>query len=619
MISEIKLIWPLLEITVIKISGGIPVTWIYNSIVSWVSRHPVLSLVLGGCLIATYTVAATVAGVVAQKRHYPERLEKRFTSFIEKWSDDRAAHWAKKVTNIHTLEIARVRIGNALGNGGGLEEVAGNILFVSSKGRFGYLDNKNSVHSLDFLVPMNLEVLRQSPHYEDPLFYYNSIRVMDMLAVQTGPKHFNLYVSHHFFKPDCLQFKVSSIEIQVDEKGIRAKSPNWKEVFIARPHCIRNKDRSWRFVGEAGGGRLVQLDSASLLLSIGDHQFDGFNDAWAASMDPQTDLGKIIKIDLGTHQSRIYATGVRNPQGLTVARDGRVWETEHGPQGGDEVNLIRDGANYGWPIVTYGMNYGYPRRKWPFNPVPGAHNGYTPPAFAFVPSIGMSNIVEPDPEEFPNWRHKLIATSLRGNKLLLLAIEGDRIAYAEPISADRDRIRDIISLRNGQLVYLSDTGDLVFIRNAERRNDDQPYLSISALSSLSNPLPEELPPRTAGPVGRGRHMFLGACASCHALDGSIGVGPPLNGVVGRRVGSVSGFGYSQALSGYDGTWTHDLLTSFLTDPDRYFHGTTMATAPISWAEVPNVASFLETTRSSPMQEKERTAANADRIRKSVGP
>ncbi len=582
-------------------------TRVYNGAVRWSSRHPRLALALALFCVAGYSAALVggglVAGVEAQKRDYPTKIRDRVKGFIGKRSQE--VRWTERLTSSHTLEISRVRIGNALGYGGGLAEVAGNILFASSKGRFGYLDTRNHIHALDVAVPMNLEELRQSPHYEDPLFKYTTMRVADLLAVQTDSTHFILYASHHFYKPNCMQFKVSRINIEADSKGVRVEAPNWEEVFVARPNCIRDKDTSWRFVGEQAGGRIVQLDADSLLLSIGDHQFDGFNDSWAAPMDAETDLGKIIKINLRTGQSSIYATGLRNPQGLTVARDGRVWETEHGPQGGDEVNLIREGANYGWPIVTYGMNYGYPRRKWPFNPVSGSHDGYTPAAFAFVPSVGVSNIVEPDLAEFPNWSDSLIASSLSGNKLFLLRIEGDRIVYAEQIKADHDRIRDIISLSNGQLAYLSDKGDIVFIRNAERGEGDQREFPSFVISSLSTPYPEELPPSDKGPVELGRHMYLGVCASCHALDGGIGIGPPLNGVVGQRVGSVSGYGYSQALAKYDGLWTRELLTSFLTDPDRDFHGTKMPIAPISWTQVPNIISFLQTTRPSATREMER--------------
>lgn len=599
-------------------------TRIYSRMASWALHQPLSSLLLVACSITAYTFAVIVVGIVAgmeaQKKDYPEKIAGRLSRITSSWSNEQTGEWRDRITNLHKLEVARIHIGNGLGRGGGLAEAAGNILFVSSKGRFGYIDNSNQIRPLDLTVPMNLAALRQSPNYEDPLFAYNTIRVTDLLVRETDPGHYELYAAHHYYKPNCMQFKVSSIGIEADVEGIRAKTRDWRDLFVARPHCIRNKDRGRRFAGDLSGGRLVQLDKDSLLLSVGDHHFDGFYDSWQAAMDPQTDLGKIIKIDLRTGQSRIFAKGVRNPQGLTVTRDGRVWEAEHGPKGGDEVNLIRENANYGWPIVTYGTNYGYPSRRWPFNPVDGAHDGYAVPAFAFVPSVGISNIVEPDPAEFPNWRSSLIAGSLREHKLFLLRVEGDRIVYAESIDTERDRVRDIISRQNGELVYLSDKGDLVFIRNADRHRGDRRTLKVSFRGPLSTPFREEEPPTHMTPVARGRYMYLNGCANCHSLDGSIGIGPPLNGIVGRPVGSIPGYGYSRALDGYVGIWTRELLTSFLTDPDRHFPGTKMPLAPISYMEVPDVITFLASKRRwDKMQNTAPRNINIDNKRSSPGP
>ena len=143
---------------------------------------------------------------------------------------------------------------------------------------------------------------------------------------------------------------------------------------------------------------MVQSGDDTILVSVGDHQFDGFYDSRAVAMDPATDLGKLIELNIKTGVSRHFARGLRNPEGLTIARDGRIWESEHGPQGGDEINLMVEGRNYGWPIVTYGMAYGYPPKNWPFNPRPGGHDGYTRPRFAFVPAIAPTNMVAPDPK-----------------------------------------------------------------------------------------------------------------------------------------------------------------------------------------------------------------------------
>lgn len=80
---------------------------------------------------------------------------------------------------------------------------------------------------------------------------------------------------------------------------------------------------------------------------------------------------------------------------------GTLWSTEHGPRGGDEINVLEEGEHYGWPMVTYGTRYG--NQDWPANPNQGRHLGYQAPVYAFVPSIGISNLIQIENELFPYW------------------------------------------------------------------------------------------------------------------------------------------------------------------------------------------------------------------------
>lgn len=508
-------------------------------------------------------------------------------------SQTQIVQWRDLSTNLHNIQVAAIKISHVTIRGGSLAEVGGNIVMASTLGQLSYLDARNQLHPLAVRVPMNIEGLRDDPLYEDPLFDVTFVRTHGLLAIQTGPDMYDLYASFNRFAGRCFEFVVSRISLQANEQMVRPTG-RWRDLWIAAP-CVRLKDRGARNA-EQSGGRMVRLTDDKILVAVGDHKFDGFYDSQAVSMDPASDLGKLVEVNIKTGASRHFASGLRNPQGLTISRDGRIWETEHGPQGGDEVNLMIDGQNYGWPVVTYGTSYGRPPNNWPFNPRPGRHDGYTRPRFAFVPSIGISNIIEPDPREFPNWERTLILCSLRAGTLYLLRVEGDDIVYAEPILTDRYRLRDIVSLPDGRLAMLADGGTLLFVRNADKHRREMQDIEVSGLSSLPPPLQEEAPPvEWMAAAERGRRYFAGACGSCHSLAGEIGVGPPLNGVVGRRIAAIPEFGYSAALANRHEAWTEALISSYITNTQAFAPGTSMPYTGLAVSEAQDLVAYLKTT------------------------
>lgn len=510
--------------------------------------------------------------------------------------DSQHIEWRSDVLNQLTLQWAIVQVGHRSAGGGGIAEVDGHIVIASQLGRLSVLSPDNTLSPLEIATPMNLELLRSSSLVNDPLFNLSDFRTYDLLAQPIGGGRWRLYASFSRFEAEnCLQFVVASAELDVSAERIQVASP-WRDVFIARPTCIPYKDRSLRFVGQQGGGRLLLLDERTMLIAVGDHQFDGFNDARRASQDMSWDLGKLIALDLNTGQSRPYAIGLRNPQGLALMRDGRIIETEHGPQGGDEINVIREGGNYGWPMATYGMSYAYPRRAWRGDATGDGHEGYDGPAMAFVPSIGISNVVQPSLQEFPQWGDSdLLVASLRANTLFHVRLEGDRAIYAEPLRFPHRRLRDMISMRDGRVAVLTDLGELIFIRNQARHPEADSFI-VTGFSSLTPPYPEEAPAADEPPLQRGQRIFETACASCHSLDGQVGIGPPLDGVIDRRVGSVDDFGYSNALAGRRETWTPGRLEAFLIDPEREFPDSAMPGALVTWEDAPAVVAYLRTVR-----------------------
>jgi glucose/arabinose dehydrogenase/cytochrome c2 len=564
-------------------------------------RSVVRRLSIGLALVGLVATSAA-AGYWAAERDVPQKIVSRYLSPTVEGSlrglglasDDLAAAWVPLLTNRHALEIARFPVvrGDAP-MAWALAPVGDGLVFASRHGQLGYLDAAYRFSSLEIETPMRLDALRDSELGRDPVFDFAEMRTFDLLAIETAPRRYDLYASYARFADGCFEIAVSRTPLEAAEEGVRAVTRDWEDVYVARP-CLPSKDVGMRFAGHEGGGRLVLKDADTLLLSLGVYQFDDVSVGQLAGQDPSTDLGKLVAISLSTGEARIYASGFRNPQGLLVASDGRIWETEHGPHGGDEINLIRDGGNYGWPLATYGMGYGAPPRDWPFSSTPRTHDGYDEPAFVFTPSIGVSNVVETDPNEFPRWRNSLVVGSLAGGTLYVLPIEGDRLLGAEPIPLGA-RLRDIVVLADGRLAIATDAGELIFVRNAEKRRDDATLVAtgVSGLAAPPDELGWDVDPRV-----RGARVFHYQCGSCHGVMGEISIGPPLDGVIGRRVGAVDGYGYSQAMSGFNGSWSRGLLRSFLTDPDTRFAGTIMPRLDLPDYYLDDLIRYLDSTEAS---------------------
>jgi len=152
----------------------------------------------------------------------------------------------------------------------------------------------------------------------------------------------------------------------------------------------------------------------------------------------------------------VFSYGHRNPQGLALhPGTGAVWEHEHGARGGDEVNILRAGANYGWPITTHGVDYsGAPIGIGPTAP------GITDPIHVWVPSIAPSGMAFYTAEAFPGWRGGLFVGGLAGQCLARLTLEGDRVVAEERLLTRAiGRIRDVRQGPDGFLYLLTDEED----------------------------------------------------------------------------------------------------------------------------------------------------------------
>jgi glucose/arabinose dehydrogenase len=161
-------------------------------------------------------------------------------------------------------------------------------------------------------------------------------------------------------------------------------------------------------------------------------------------------------VDRTGAKPEIYTYGNRNAQGMTVHPEtGTVWQHEHGPRGGDEVNIIEAGVNYGWPVITYGEAYsGGEIGEGTSRP------GMRQPVIHWTPSIAPSGMDFYDGERFPEWQGDLFAGALAGQHLRRLEVAGERVTDQEVLLRDElGRIRDVQTGPDGYLYLLTDANN----------------------------------------------------------------------------------------------------------------------------------------------------------------
>lgn len=157
-------------------------------------------------------------------------------------------------------------------------------------------------------------------------------------------------------------------------------------------------------------------------------------------------------------RGEIWSYGIRNPQGLALnPRTGAVWLHEHGPRGGDEINIPQAGKNYGWPIATWGIAYSgerYPETKG------GQVKGMTPPVYYWKVSPAISGMAFYDSDKFPAWRQRLFIGALKDEALISLKVDGNKVSDEQRLLGERkQRIRNVKVGPDGYLYVLTDESD----------------------------------------------------------------------------------------------------------------------------------------------------------------
>ena len=212
------------------------------------------------------------------------------------------------------------------------------------------------------------------------------------------------------------------------------------------------------------GGRLLFNTDGTLFLTLGDG--GGHQDE---SQNPENHIGTVVRltldgetpddnpfIGLDGHAPEIFSYGHRNVQG--IARNpatGSVWTHEHGARGGDEINIIAPGLNYGWPAITYGINYNGSIIS-EFREMEGMEQ----PIWYWNPSIAPSGMAFYEGEAFAEWRGDLFTSALAGSSVIRMEVLGDRVISEEPLLESLgERFRDVRSGPDGALYVLTDSDE----------------------------------------------------------------------------------------------------------------------------------------------------------------
>lgn len=294
---------------------------------------------------------------------------------------------------------------------------------------------KSALRSLGSFIPANRRVV-------DSRFAINDIAILSESAASA-----RLLISY-----PRLGSARSCVEIAVDELAYDRKKQRVKFVanwFVSKP-CVPIS------AVQHTAGRFAVIDKNSVYVTIGDLGYSQIN-----NRSKRGDLGSIMK--LSAKSAVRVSQGHRNPQGIVLLDNKTLLAAEHGPRGGDEINVIKEGGDYGWPFVSYGEPYGSGDYVRPT--VSGSHAGYIEPIKYWVPSIAPTELVQLPKQGWGDWGQALVLGTLREEVLIFIKVN-EKFEVVDSVRVEMsERIRDLEVLSNGALIATTDSGQLITVTN----------------------------------------------------------------------------------------------------------------------------------------------------------
>ncbi len=313
----------------------------------------------------------------------------------------------------------------------------------------------------DMLVterPGRLRIVRNGKLLPTPVAGVPTVRqggqggLLDVVLHPSFATNRLVYLSYAKASADTMEGTTAVVRARLENDRLT----NVQEIFEAK---VWSRGRGHH------GSRLAFDRNGFLFVTLGDRQAPPSGNLEAhPAQDPSNHFGTIVRLhDDGRVPTdnpfvnrqgtlpEIWSYGHRNVQGFAIhPESGDVWATEHGPQGGDELNLIQPGKNYGWPVVGYGVNY----RSGAAIHSGTMKEGMEPPVHVWVPSIATSGLLVYTGDKFPGWRGNLFVGGMAGEVLARLTLDGKRVMNEEKLVQRMGRIRDVRQSPDGY-IYLA--------------------------------------------------------------------------------------------------------------------------------------------------------------------
>lgn len=503
---------------------------------------------VGACLGAAMVL---LAGLAVQ-RWWPDSVER----ISDVSAQDTGLSGA--ITGLYALEFDNIEAPVTPSRAGALIATSEAAYFIDRLGGFHRIEE-------DGLVPVAVQLPFDLPDMDDrsPPELANSktgVRDAQFLKVDDG---WQLFLSVRVPNPqsNCQDLQIVQLNLadQADATLAAARRDDWI-VLASEMQCLDDAGSAGLF---HGGGALA-VDGAQLYYMTGRNlaEAGGQSDLPNSVAMPEGS-GTIWRYQFATDTKAPFATGLRNTQGMILDDRGRLLATDHGPRGGDELNLVEQGKDYGWPRTSLGstyLDYSFGR-----NDLPGQHDGAALPLYAWLPSIAISSVLQLRGTAFSAWRGDLLIGALVGGKIYRLRMEGDRVVYAEAIEIGWS-VRDMVEGPDGS-IYL-----------------------------LRNVSPEILRIRPASSAPAQVSLRLALCAPCHQLSADaprVLAGSSLVGILDRPIAAQENYDYSPAMRQLGGRWTPARLRALLEDGQGFVPGSHMPDMRLNKAESALVVEALQ--------------------------